>query len=229
MCSDLVSVVDSSTLTRTTQISLGYQPELSVEQSGEALFYDSRISHDGRMSCYSCHSGGHTCGHLNDNLSDGRRGIPKRFLSLLWVSDTGPWAWNGQVKTLEEQVANSIETTMQGKAAGAKDISALVSYVKTLPAPPQFAITREDSSDVQVQRGAELFNALACRRCHTPPPCTSGDAYEVGFGPEKFKQPSLMVSERLGNFLKSADSYPNSFRHGAPSLSVGRSGRPLYL
>lgn len=83
MCSDLVSVVDSTTMTRTTQISLAHQPELSVEQSGEALCYDSRVSYDGWVSCHSCYSRGHTCGQLNDNLSDGRRGIPKRVLSLL--------------------------------------------------------------------------------------------------------------------------------------------------
>ena len=191
MFSDSVSVVDSSTMTRTAQISLGLQPELSIEQSGEALFYDSRLSHDGWMSCHSCHTDGHTNGQLNDNLSDGSLGDPKRVLSLLGVSDTGPWAWNGQVKTLEEQVANSIETTMQGRAGTEKEVSALVAYVKTLPAPSQFSAADDDRVDVQVQRGAELFNALECRRCHTPPTYTSEGAYEVGFGPTKFNPPSL--------------------------------------
>jgi len=191
MFSDSVSVVDSSTMTRTAQISLGPQPELSIEQSGEALFYDSRLSHDGWMSCHSCHTDGHTSGQFNDNLSDGTFGDPKRVLSLLGVSDTGPWAWNGQVRTLDEQVTNSIEKTMQGTTAKESDVSALVAYLKSLSSLPR----RESSNDVPiatlVERGERLFETLDCKRCHTPPTYTSAETYDVGLGGGKFNPPSL--------------------------------------
>ena len=53
-------------------------------------------------------------GRLNDNLTDGSFGTPKRVLSLLGVKDTGPWAWNGHMKDLETQVRTSLKSTMQG-------------------------------------------------------------------------------------------------------------------
>jgi YVTN family beta-propeller protein len=116
--SDSVSVIEPKSPKRATQISLGPQPKLSPPQSGEMLFYDSRLSHDGWMSCHSCHTDGHSNGQLNDNLSDGSFGESKRVLSLLGVSETGPWAWNGQVKTLEEQVTSSIKKNAGNSPAG---------------------------------------------------------------------------------------------------------------
>jgi cytochrome c len=132
------------------------------------LFFDGRLSHDGWMSCHSCHTDGHTNGQLNDNLSDGSFGAPKRVLSLLGVSETGPWAWNGQVETLEEQITNSIQKTMQGAAAKQEQVAALAAFLKTFSAQPAIADS-SDSSEVEIQRGEKLFHSLGCRRCHTPP------------------------------------------------------------
>src|SRR5262245_17127001 len=88
-------------------------PRLSLAQRGELLFYDARLSHDGWMSCHSCHTDGHSNDQMNDNFSDRSFGSPKRVLSLLGVKDTLPLAWSGQVKTLEEQIQNSVTSTMQ--------------------------------------------------------------------------------------------------------------------
>ena len=89
------------------------RPLTSVER-GEIAFFDARHSLEGWYSCHSCHSYGHTSGRLNDNFTDGSFGTPKRVLTLRGVADTGPWAWNGQMKTLEEQTRNSIRSTMAG-------------------------------------------------------------------------------------------------------------------
>ena len=64
-----ISVVEPDPGRRVAVFSLGPRPELSLLERGERLFYDARLSHDGWMSCHSCHTDGHSNGHLNDNLS----------------------------------------------------------------------------------------------------------------------------------------------------------------
>src|SRR5262249_25769365 len=91
--SDSISVVDLSKAKLAAEIALGPQPELLANDRGEMLFYDARLSHDGWMSCNSCHTDGHTNGLLVDTLGDGSFGTPKRVLSLLGVRDTAPYAW----------------------------------------------------------------------------------------------------------------------------------------
>ena len=76
-------------------IPLGPRPELGPVERGERLFLDARLSHDGWMSCQSCHTDGQTNGLLADTLGDGGFGAPKRVTSLLGVGATGPWTWTG--------------------------------------------------------------------------------------------------------------------------------------
>ena len=105
--------------------------------SGELLFHSARLSHDGWMSCHSCHTDGHTNGLLNDNLGDNSFDAPKRVLSLLGVADTAPWGWNGGMHDLAEQVRKSVRTTMRGPELSDEQTAALVAYLRTLaPAPP---------------------------------------------------------------------------------------------
>src|SRR5690606_26743039 len=59
---DSVSVVDLEQRRTIGEISLGPQRALSDAEKGELLFYDAHMSHDGWMSCHSCHTDGHTNG-----------------------------------------------------------------------------------------------------------------------------------------------------------------------
>ena len=80
-----------------------------------APVFDARLSHDGWMSCNSCHTDGHTNGRLTDTQGDDSYGAPKRVPSLLGVgARTVPWMWTGAIDRLEDQVRKSIETTMRG-------------------------------------------------------------------------------------------------------------------
>ena len=193
--SDSVSIVDVTRAEQVGRVSLGPQPEPSLAERGEMLFFDSRLSHDGWMSCHSCHTDGHFSGQLNDNLSDGSFGAPKRVLSLLGVGQTGPWAWTGEVSTLEEQVSNSINKTMQGAAPTADQIGALVAYLTTLPAPSAPSNLAANRTAGRIQQGQQLFHALDCQRCHAPPTYTSPQTYDVGLtdaaGNKRFNPPSL--------------------------------------
>jgi YVTN family beta-propeller protein len=206
--SDTISVVDIAKARQLSSVPLGRQRELTPAERGEMLFYDSRLSHDGWMSCHSCHTDGHTSGQLNDNLSDGSFGAPKRVLSLLGVADTAPWAWNGQLSSLEEQVQNSITKTMQGDALEKTKVAALTAYLKSLPPPPTASISADAEQHTQLKRGEELFHALNCQRCHTPPNYTTPLAYDTGLhdevGNTRFNPPSLRGAAHRDAFFHDA-------------------------
>lgn len=193
--SDSISIVDRDQDDVVTEISLGPQPELSLAELGEKLFFDSRLSHDGWMSCHSCHTDGHSNGQLNDNFSDGSFIAPKRVLSLMGVSETGPWAWNGEVKSLSNQVRKSIEVTMQGSEPTEKQVAAIVAYLKTIPAPPAGSLATDQASNPAIARGRKLFESLECQQCHIAPTYTSPLSYDVGLadaaGNRTFNPPSL--------------------------------------
>ncbi len=210
MFSDSVSIVDMTNSRQAFHVSLGPVSELSPAELGETLFFDSRLSHDGWMSCHSCHSDGHSSEQLNDNLSDGSFETPKRVLSLLGVAQTGPWAWNGEIKSLEQQVSRSIEDTMQGTKPTGEQIASLVAYLKTLPVPPPLSEAAEGRNAGELIRGRELFQSLECQHCHVPPHYTSALAYNVGLtdvaGNSHFNPPSLCGVGRRKSFFHDAST-----------------------
>lgn len=202
---DSLSVVDLKAGQVETEVALGPQPELSQTERGELLFYDARLSHDGWFSCHSCHTDGHSNGLLNDNLGDGSFGAPKRVLSLLGVQDTGPWAWNGSMTSLEEQIRKSIETTMRGSKPTEEQIKALAAYLRSLRPPPSLARLRGEVEEAALRRGQEVFNRHACGTCHTPPQYTAPKTYQVGLtdevGNTAFNPPSLRGVSQGGSFF----------------------------
>ncbi|MCR9294484.1 MAG: c-type cytochrome, partial [bacterium] len=210
--SDSLSVIDLQSMA-VQQISLGPLREPNEVEYGEQLFFNSRISHDGWMSCHSCHSQGHTNGQLNDNFSDGSYGTPKRVLSLLGQADTMPYAWSGKVDSLETQVGHSIRSTMAGDREPSPNmIRAIATYVAALASPPSLREARLEhgpSAEGQLERGRRLFSELGCADCHSGERLTSGEAYDVGLWDENgmrwFNPPSLVsVSQRQTSLLHDA-------------------------
>jgi mono/diheme cytochrome c family protein len=189
---DAITILDSDKVEKMAEISLGPTPEPTPAVRGEMLFFDARLSVDGWMSCQSCHSDGHTNGLRADTLGDGSYETPKRIPTLLGVGDTAPWAWNGSMARLEDQVRHSIETTMHGPRPTARQVADLTTYLRTLlPPPPR----RGASSADAVPRGETVFRARGCVRCHAPPTYTTSKTYEVGLddetGNKAFNPPSL--------------------------------------
>jgi YVTN family beta-propeller protein len=203
--SDSISVIDAKAGKSIAEISLGPRPTPSKPDLGEALFYDARLSHDGWLSCHSCHSDGHSNGRLADTLGDGSYGTPKRVLSLLGVGETGPWAWNGSMDRLELQVRKSIESTMQGPKPTDAQVEELTAYLKTLsPARPR--VDFQDHPDrLAIGRGREVFATQGCSRCHTPPLYTSSKTFDVGVSDEKglkqFNPPALRGVSQGGPYF----------------------------
>ena len=204
---DSISVVDVKRFEVKKTISLGAMPALTEAQRGEMLFHDARLSLDGWYSCNSCHVGGHTCGLLNDNHTDGSFGTPKRVLSLLGAADTGPWAWNGSSSTLEKQVRLSMVSTMDGKPAEATPatVNAIAAYLRALQPAPGLDVARGTANASGVERGRHLFESLDCVHCHRPPTYTSSKTFEVGLhdevGMTHFNPPSLRGVSQLPAFF----------------------------
>ena len=200
---DTISVVTIDGGRNVVSIALGPRPEMSLADRGERLFFDARLSHDGWMSCQSCHTGGHTCGLKSDTLGDGSYGAAKQIPSLLGVGTTGPWTWTGSMERLEDQVRTSIQTTMHGPkpAPTAEQVEALTAYLRSLrPLSPVLA-NGERALDAAALRGREVFQSRKCDACHTPPEYTSPERFDVGVADEvgnrRFNPPSLRgVSRR---------------------------------
>ena len=133
---------------------------------------------------------------MSDNFGDGSAGAPKRVLSLLGVAETGPWAWNGQVAQLDDQIHGSLERTMRSPKASAETAATLAAYLRSLPAPPRPKQSADEAK--LVARGAQVFDTAGCAACHQPPTYTSAGSYDVGLtdelGHDRFNPPSLPAS-----------------------------------
>lgn len=202
---DAVLLMGKDAASPRRMISLGPQPELTLTQKGERLFYDARLSLDGWMSCHSCHTDGHTNGMLNDSLGDDSFGAPKRVLSLLGTSNTGPWAWNGKVPDLETQIRKSVRTTMRGAELPEEQVAAMSTYLRSLAPAPPIELRPTESQTTAIERGRQVFVERNCHRCHVPPTYTSPATYDVGLkdelGSKQFNPPSLRgLSQRDAYF-----------------------------
>jgi YVTN family beta-propeller protein len=203
--SDSISVIDLAQARAANEISLGAGPEATAADRGERLFYSSRLSHDGWLSCHSCHTDGHTNGQLNDNLSDGSFGTPKRVLTLRGVRDTAPYAWLGTMPDLESQLRKSIQVTMQGQKPNESDVHDLAAFLRTLPAAPPVAAATSPESVALTRQGQAVFRAQGCINCHAPPTYTSPKSYDVGLkdeaGNSRFNPPSLRGLSQGGPYF----------------------------
>jgi YVTN family beta-propeller protein len=201
---DTISVIDLGKKQVAAEVALGQPAEPGRADRGEQLFYNARLSHDGWLSCQSCHTDGHSNGLLADTLSDGSYGTPKRVLSLLGVKDTGPWAWNGRVKELETQIRSSVQTTMQGRPLTAEQAGDLLAYLQTLTPPPGQGRFRASDAKAR-ERGREVFHRQACDNCHAPPTYTSTRTFDVGLsdeaGNQLFNPPSLRGVSQGGPYF----------------------------
>ena len=203
---DTLSVIELASGEVRQTVSLGSRGKLSAVERGERMFFDGHRSHDGWMSCHSCHTEGHTTGGYADTLGDGGYGDPKRIPSLLGVGETGPWAWNGKMDSLEQQVKKSVVTTMHGEPLSDGETADLTAYLRSLrmpnaPTAAQVGLTRSKDAghraalDRRTRRGKAVFRQQACHDCHRAPTYTSRGAYDVdvedAVGNREFNPPSL--------------------------------------
>ena len=228
MFGDSISIVDLEKLS-SEEFSLGKQPELTERDKGELLFFNAKLSHDGWMSCNSCHTEGHTNGMVNDNFSDKSFGAPKRVFSLLGKAGTAPFAWNGQAKDLQKQIHNSLRLTMQMDDEPTEDqLDQIAVFVSSLKRPPSIDVARGQVDAAAVARGKQIFASSNCKNCHAPPTYTVSERFDVGLidkeGNQAFNPPSLIgVGQRTHFFHdNSAKTLESVFKeHSHPGGDFG--------
>jgi DNA-binding beta-propeller fold protein YncE len=167
------------------------EDSLTEIQRGERAFFSGNLSHDGWLSCNSCHIDGHTPGQLADTFGDNSFGAAKLIPTLLGVGETGPWGWSGNFESLEDQVHKSLQTTMHSKAKA--DVAAdIAAYLRSLKPPPA-AETKLDASVIAT--GRIVFETSGCMDCHQTNLLTSDKVVDVGFrdgvNQTQFNPPSL--------------------------------------
>lgn len=168
--SDTLTVLDAGSLAIVATVALGPpDAERPAALRGEALFLDGRAAMDRWITCASCHPEGHTQGLNFDTLGDGSYGAPKNTPGLLGAADTAPYAWTGRFPELEDQLEQSLRTSLHGPSPTPEQVADLAAYVRSLPAPPP----RRPADDPAARRGAEVFRARRCDACHAPPTYTS--------------------------------------------------------
>ena len=104
---------------------------------------------------------------------------------------------------LENQIAQSITSTMAGPKPTQRQLADLMAFLKAMPpAPPRHRTTRNDPA---VLRGKEVFRSQSCADCHTPPLYTSGGVFDVGLndetGHKTFNPPSLRGVSQGGPYF----------------------------
>lgn len=202
---DTISVMDVPNQRLERTLALGPTPTFTSVERGEKLFHDARLSLDGWFSCHSCHTNGHTNGNNADTMADNSYGAPKNAPSLFGVGETGPWGWTGRFDSLEAQIHNSVEHTMQGAALTPQQTIDLANYLRALP-----PLTSVKEKSAGTARGAEIFRTRGCVECHSPPNYTSKQVVDIGLndgigGNQRFNPPSL-----------------RGVRHSAPYFHDGR-------
>ena len=236
---DSVTIIDLRDREIETTVSLGKLPEATQADLGERLFFDGRVSHDGWMSCHSCHVNGHSNGFLNDNLGDQSFGAPKRVLSLLGHAETAPFAWNGSFETLHDQIRSSIVNTMQADEPPTDEaIDSIVAFVNSLSPPAGVTQSRlglaDESLAAVTEPGRALFMDLGCATCHSPDQhWTTSAQYDVGLtdelGKSQFNPPSLIGVGQQSAFFHDAryENLADVFRKGKHRLERGLSDDEL--
>ncbi|HEU5116279.1 MAG TPA: cytochrome c peroxidase [Isosphaeraceae bacterium] len=208
--SDSVTILAADDLKPIANIALNESPiQRSAAQRGEALFVDGRRALDRWMSCASCHPGGHTVSLRFDTLGDGTYGNPKDTPSLLGVGQTPPFAWTGRFRSLEDQVEQSMLTSLHGPHPSEDQVADVAAYLATLQPPPPIRA----QADEEIRQGQAVFQARRCDTCHTPPTFSSRPLRNPDIpGIEGlYSTPSLLGVERTPPYFHDSS---------APSLDV---------
>ena len=228
---DTVSVVEIKSGMRRATIALGPRPELTSAQRGERLFSSAKLSHDGWMSCHSCHSDGHTNNLVCDTLGDGSYGAAEARAFAAWRGRDRPWTWTGSMARLEDQVSKSIATTMHGTKLKDSQIADLKAYLETLSPPSRITVRRWRSRFAGGGQRAGDFPGAQVRVVPRTAGVHVAGRYDVGLrdevGNREFNPPSLRGAKQPRFILarRPIAIARGSFSEGEASAGVGADSR----
>jgi cytochrome c peroxidase len=172
--------------------------QATLAELGRQLFFDRRLSGNGKISCGSCHA-------ADQAFSDGRAtsiGIDDNVLtrnapSLLDVADRKRLFWDGRAGSLEEQASmplvSSLEHGLGGERAVVQAVQSLPAYVEQLQRlfPLQRnAVTQENVTIAIAAFERTLRTADSLFDQHLRDPATALMSASAKRGWEVFKGPA---------------------------------------
>ncbi len=203
---DGMTVVDinKTTGTKTTALSLGSTPKMTVKRRGEMLFHDASLCFQHWQSCSSCHPGGARVDALNWDLLNDGIGNPKNTKNLLFSHRTPPAMITGVRKNAEAAVRAGIRH-IQFATCPEQDAVAIDKYLKSLrPVPSPYRVNGKLSASAK--RGRKLYSKARCASCHKGRLHTDLRQYNVGIGKgldkdREFDTPTLVEAWRTAPYL----------------------------
>jgi YVTN family beta-propeller protein len=190
---DSISVIDLESLTVIDRIDLGGPREITRERRGERLFNSAGNTFQRQFSCHSCHPDGHVDGITYDIEADGIGVNPVDNRTLRGILDTDPFKWVGTNPSLARQCGARLAVFFTRLVPFTpEELESLVSYVRTIPRPPnRHRPLGADLTPAQ-RRGKAVFErtvtnggrvideANRCVTCHFPPLFTDRSRRDVG-------------------------------------------------
>ncbi|MET0333023.1 MAG: cytochrome c peroxidase [Rhizobacter sp.] len=187
----------------------GWPASAADVELGRRLFFDTRLSSDGRVACADCHQPTHafTVPSAVAQRPDGPPGL-RRPPSLLSAASRTHWGWDGRGTELARQCLVPLEDPSEMgpldvdqlvnrlkaepvyaralASAPALDVigAALAAYVASLDTPSRFdhfIAGDAQALDERELRGLHIFRTKAgCANCHTGPALTDEQFHNLG-------------------------------------------------
>jgi YVTN family beta-propeller protein len=224
---DSLTVIDLRSLESAGHVDLGGPREITQTRYGERLFHSADVSFQRQFSCHTCHPDGHVDGITYDIEPDGIGVGPVDNRTLRGILDTDPFKWEGTNPSLSRQCGPRLAVFFTRIQPFTPDeLEALVTYIATIPRPPnRFRPLGGDLTEAQ-RRGKAMFErtmtndgrvippANRCVTCHFPPLFTDRSKRDVGTE-MKFDRHGVFDVPHLNNIYGTAPYLHNGV---APTL-----------
>jgi len=213
---DSLTAIDLDRLEAVARIDLGGPKEITTVRLGERIFHSANNTFHRQFSCHSCHPDGHVDGLTYDIEPDGIGVSPVDNRTLRGILDTAPFKWEGTNPSLQRQCGPRLAvffTRIQPFTP--EQLSALESYICTIPRPPnRYRPLGAELTEAQ-RRGKAMFERTMtndgrvipkenrCVTCHCPPLYTDRQRHDVGTK-LKYDRESEFDAPHLNNIYDSA-------------------------
>jgi YVTN family beta-propeller protein len=190
---DSLTVIDLRSLEAVGRVDLGGPREISLTRYGERLFHSADVSFQRQFSCHTCHPDGHVDGITYDIEPDGIGIGPVDNRTLRGILDTDPFKWEGTNPSLSRQCGPRLAVFFTRIQPFTPDqLEALVTYISTIPRPPNRFRPLGAQLTAAQRRGKAMFERAKtndgrdiapenrCVTCHFPPLFTDRSRRDVG-------------------------------------------------
>lgn len=190
---DSIIKIDLQKFEPVQRIDLGGSREITKIRHGERLFHNAGITLHRQFSCKTCHPGGHVDGIAYDIEADGIGVNVVDNRTLRGILDTAPFKWSGTNPSFSRQCGIRLSTFFTRlHPFSPEDLSAVDTYVCTIPRPPnRYRPHGMELTDAQrrgkavfertrTNDGREIPRSNRCVTCHPAPLFTDRGIHDVG-------------------------------------------------